>query len=101
MVTKEQMERINELYKKKTETGLTEQEEKEQAELRRIYIDSFKQNLKSQLENIEFVDVENTNSDGNNNSNDNAHKHNHGKGCGCGCESQKHKHTHTHKHLKH
>lgn len=55
MVTKEQIERINELYKKKTEVGLTNEELEEQTILRRLYIDSYKQNLKAQLENIEVA----------------------------------------------
>ena len=49
----EKIARINELYhKSKSETGLTEEEKKEQAELRRDYIDSVKRNLRSQLNNI-------------------------------------------------
>lgn len=56
MVTKEQIARINELAAKKKATGLSEEELAEQAELRKIYIASFRENLKSQLENIEIVD---------------------------------------------
>ena len=41
--------RINELYKKSKETGLTEAEKKEQEELRREYIESMKTSLKNQL----------------------------------------------------
>ena len=49
------IERINELSKKqKTPEGLTEAEKKEQAELRKEYIDSVKRNLRAQLENIEI-----------------------------------------------
>ncbi|MBO4846817.1 MAG: DUF896 domain-containing protein [Lachnospiraceae bacterium] len=49
----EKIARINELYhKSKSEVGLTEEEKKEQAELRRDYIDSIKKNLRSQLNNI-------------------------------------------------
>lgn len=44
--------RINELYKKAKEEGLTETEKNEQQDLRRIYIDSFKSNLKGHLEGI-------------------------------------------------
>ena len=51
--------RINELYHKSKAEGLTAEEAKEQQILRREYIDSFKANLRSQLEQIEFVeDVE-------------------------------------------
>lgn len=60
MITEEKIERINELARKaKTEEGLTEEEKAEQQTLRREYIDSFKANLRTQLEQIEFVeDVE-------------------------------------------
>lgn len=56
MVTKEQIDRINELAKKKKETGLTEEELAEQKVLYREYIDAFKANLKAQLDTIEVVD---------------------------------------------
>lgn len=56
MVTKEQIQRINELYKKQTKEGLTEEEKKEQYELRRLYVESVKENLRSQLKNIKIVD---------------------------------------------
>ena len=56
MVTNEQIARINELAAKKKSVGLNEEELAEQAELRKIYIESFRENLKAQLENIEFVD---------------------------------------------
>lgn len=56
MVTKEQIDRINELAKKKKETGLTEEELAEQKILYRAYIDAFKANLKAQLDTIEVVD---------------------------------------------
>ena len=57
MVTEEQIKRISELARKsKTAEGLTDAEKEEQQMLRRIYIDSFKANLRAQLDNIEFVD---------------------------------------------
>ena len=56
MVTKEQIARINALAAKKKAEGLTEAEAKEQAELRKIYIAAFRENLESQLKNIEVVD---------------------------------------------
>ncbi|MDD7718053.1 MAG: DUF896 domain-containing protein [Eubacteriaceae bacterium] len=56
-MTEDQIKRINELARKsKTEEGLTDAEKEEQQLLRRAYIDSFKANLRAQLENIEFVD---------------------------------------------
>ena len=44
--------RINELYHESKAEGLTAEESKEQQILRREYIDSFKRNLRSQLNNI-------------------------------------------------
>ena len=49
------IERINELARKKKETGLTEAElaeQAEQAELRREYLDGYRQNLKAMLDSI-------------------------------------------------
>lgn len=45
--------RINELYKKSKEEGLNDQEKEEQQVLRRRYIDSYKDNLRAQLQGIE------------------------------------------------
>ncbi len=56
MITKEQIDRINELARKSKSEGLTEEEKAEQAVLRREYIEAFKANLKAQLDNIEFVE---------------------------------------------
>lgn len=50
--------RINELYHKSKAEGLTEDELKEQQLLRREYIDSFKQNLRNQLDNISIVEAD-------------------------------------------
>ena len=61
MITDAEIERINELYRKsKTEEGLTEEEKAEQKELRTRFVASFRANLKSQLDNIEFVDDKET-----------------------------------------
>jgi uncharacterized protein YnzC (UPF0291/DUF896 family) len=48
----ERIARINELYHKSQDQGLTPEEKEEQAKLRREYIDSIKNNLRSQLNNI-------------------------------------------------
>lgn len=56
MVTQEQINRINELARKSKSIGLTEDEKAEQAKLRRLYIDSFKESLVGQLENTYIVD---------------------------------------------
>lgn len=56
-ITREQIGRINELARKsKTPEGLTEEERREQADLRRRYIDSVKANLVGQLDNTYVVD---------------------------------------------
>lgn len=50
--------RINELYHKSKEKGLTEAERKEQQILRREYIDSFKRSLRGQLDNISIREAD-------------------------------------------
>ena len=56
-ITKEQIARINELARKsKTPEGLTDEERWEQADLRRRYLDSIKENLTAQLDNTYVVD---------------------------------------------
>jgi len=47
--------RINQLYKKSKEQGLTEKEKAEQQEVRQKYIDNVKRNFKSQLDTIKKV----------------------------------------------
>lgn len=56
MISKEQINRINELARKSKQSSLSAEEKEEQAKLRRLYIDSFKKNLISQLENTYIVD---------------------------------------------
>lgn len=56
MITQEQINRINELARKSKAEGLSENEKEEQAKLRRLYIDSFKESLVGQLENTYIVD---------------------------------------------
>ena len=56
MISKEQINRINELARKSKQSGLSAEEKEEQAKLRRLYIDSFKENLISQLGNTYIVD---------------------------------------------
>ena len=56
-MTQQEIQRINELaHKAKTPEGLTEEEKEEQTRLRRAYIDAMKASLKSQLDNIRFVE---------------------------------------------
>ena len=56
MSTEQYIARINELYHKSKSVGLTEAEAVEQKELRQRYIQSVKNNLKAQLNNIDLVD---------------------------------------------
>ena len=56
MTLDETVARINELAKKAKTTGLTEEELKERDALRRVYIDSWKRSLVSQLESTYIVD---------------------------------------------
>jgi uncharacterized protein YnzC (UPF0291/DUF896 family) len=56
LISSEKIDKINALARKSKLEGLTEQEQKEQQRLRAEYIQSFKKNLRSQLENIEIVD---------------------------------------------
>jgi uncharacterized protein YnzC (UPF0291/DUF896 family) len=48
--------RINELYHKSKEQGLTPEEKAEQQVLRQEYIQSVRNNLKAQLDNISIVE---------------------------------------------
>jgi len=50
--------RINELYRKSKAEGLSEEELREQALLRREYIESFRRNLRSQLDNIDIKEAD-------------------------------------------
>ena len=54
-MTDEKIARINELFHKSKNEGLSEVEKEEQSRLRREYIDSIKSNLKSQLDNVRIV----------------------------------------------
>ena len=56
MLTKEKIDRINELAKKSKATCLTPEEKEEQAELRKEYLVKFREHFKGHLESIRFVD---------------------------------------------
>ena len=58
MITKEKIERINELARKKKSEGLTAEEAAEQKKLYREYIDAFKENLRFQLDMIKGIEEE-------------------------------------------
>ena len=52
--------RINTLHHKAQSVGLTEEEKKEQAELRKEYIATIKMNLRNQLDNIDVKEADGT-----------------------------------------
>ena len=54
MMDKTKIDRINTLAHKAKSVGLTEEEKKEQAELRQEYLAAVRQNLKAQLNNIDI-----------------------------------------------
>ncbi|MBP3488010.1 MAG: DUF896 domain-containing protein [Roseburia sp.] len=56
----EQIDRINELYRKSKAEGLTEKEKKEQELLRRQFVADVKNNLAAQLNNIDMVNADGT-----------------------------------------
>ena len=56
-MNQEQIDRINALYRKSKAEGLTEEEKKEQALLRKQYVADVKKNLAAQLNNIDMADT--------------------------------------------
>ena len=54
------IDRINTLHHKAQSVGLTEEEKKEQAELRKEYIATIKMNLRNQLDNIDIKEADGT-----------------------------------------
>ena len=52
--------RINELYHRSKAEGLTEAEKKEQADLRREYIETIRMNLRGQLNNVDVLEEDGT-----------------------------------------
>ncbi|RIL69873.1 DUF896 domain-containing protein [Staphylococcus devriesei] len=59
-MTKENLniDRINELVRKKKEKGLTEAEAKEQSKLRKQYLEAFRKGFKKQIESTKVIDPE-------------------------------------------
>ena len=50
--------RINELYKKSKSVGLSDDELREQALLRKEFIEDFRRNLRGQLDNIDIQEAD-------------------------------------------
>lgn len=57
-MNEQKIARINELYHKSKAEGLTKAEQKEQQILRREYINAFRQNLRSQLDQISIQEAD-------------------------------------------
>ena len=51
-MTEQNIARINELYHKSKSVGLTEEEKMEQQQLRKAYVESIRQNMRSTLDNV-------------------------------------------------
>ena len=58
MLSKEKIARINELSKKKKMGTLTEAEAKEQTQLRKEYLDTFRNSMRETIENVKVIDQE-------------------------------------------
>lgn len=58
MLSKEKMARINELSRKSKDSGLTQEEAKEQTQLRGEYLQTFRKSMADTLENVTIVDPE-------------------------------------------
>lgn len=58
MTLQKQIARINELYHKSQKEGLTEEEKKEQAELRKLYVANVRANFRGQLNNINIQEMD-------------------------------------------
>lgn len=54
MITDKEVARINELYHKSKNEGLTPEEKEEQAQLRGAYIAAVRKNLRANLENMDI-----------------------------------------------
>ena len=57
-MTEERIQRINELYHKAKTEGLTDAEKEEQQIMRKEFIDSFRRNLRGQLDNISIKEAD-------------------------------------------
>ena len=60
MMTEKEIDRINELARKSKTEGLTDEEKIEQKALRVKYINSFKESLEGQLNNLVIVEPDGT-----------------------------------------
>ncbi|MCG7333966.1 DUF896 domain-containing protein [Sporosarcina sp. ACRSM] len=56
MLSKDKIKRINELSKKSKTSGLTIEEAKEQTQLRKEYLESFRTSMRDTIEHVKVVD---------------------------------------------
>lgn len=59
-MNQKKIDRINALYHKSRQSGLTEEEKKEQAALRREYIETIRNNLRGNLNSISIQEKDGT-----------------------------------------
>ena len=59
-MTEQEIQRINELYHKAKAEGLTTEEVVEQANLRQVYFQTIRENLRGHLENISIQEADGT-----------------------------------------
>lgn len=60
MITQEMIDRINELYHKSQDVGLSQEEKEEQQMLRRKYIEAIRTNMRANLNNISIQEADGT-----------------------------------------
>lgn len=58
MLSQDKLDKINQLARKQREDGLTEDEKKEQEELRAEYIKAFRSGMRNSIEGMKIVDEE-------------------------------------------
>lgn len=58
MLSEKKIQRINELAKKKKITGLSIEEAKEQTQLRKEYLETFRSSMRETIESVKVLDPE-------------------------------------------
>ncbi|MDW0111693.1 MULTISPECIES: DUF896 domain-containing protein [Sporosarcina] len=58
MLSPDKIQRINELSKKSKTVGLTLEEAKEQTQLRKEYLETFRTSMRETIENVKVIDPE-------------------------------------------
>ncbi|MCI8838001.1 MAG: DUF896 domain-containing protein [Hungatella sp.] len=58
MITQEMIDRINELYHKSQDAGLSEEEKQEQQMLRKKYIEAIRTNMRANLNQISIKEAD-------------------------------------------